>query len=244
MGLLRNIFRRGKHVVRSICGQDVFYKIQVKCEKVRFGNDGASWCIHPDSLSDDSVIYSFGIGEDISFDLELIQTFNASVHAFDPTPRSIELIKNREVPEKFVLHEYGIANYDGKANVFPPQNPNHISHTIVDRGVHNRPAIEVQVHRLNTIMAMLGHKKIDLLKMDIEGMEYQVIEDFLTSGVQAEQMCVEFHHRWPEIGVHQTKRVIEKLNLAGFKIIDISPTGEEYTFKKFSQNHQVVNVSW
>ena len=82
---------------------------------------------------------------------------------------------------------------------------------------------------------MLGHTKIDLLKIDIEGMEYLVIEDFLSSGVQVDQICVEFHHRWLEIGVLQTKRTIEKLNHAGFKIIDISPTGEEYTFKYFSK---------
>jgi len=34
-----------------------------------------------------AVVYSLGIGEDISFDLALIEKYGARVHAFDPTPK-------------------------------------------------------------------------------------------------------------------------------------------------------------
>lgn len=81
-------------------------------------------------------------------------------------------------------------------------------------------------------MQSLGHDRIDLLKMDIEGAEYSVLRDFLSSGVRVGQLLVEFHHRWPEVGIEKTKKAIRELNQAGYRIFNVSPTGEEYSFRK------------
>jgi hypothetical protein len=81
-------------------------------------------------------------------------------------------------------------------------------------------------------MSTLGHRSIDVLKMDIEGAEYDVISDLLSSRVQVDQLLVEFHHRWPEIGLLKTRNTVDQLNSAGFRIFDISPSGEEFSFKK------------
>ena len=51
-------------------------------------------------------IYSFGIGEDISFDTELIGLYSCIVHGFDPTPRSINWIHFNTTPNKFIFHDY------------------------------------------------------------------------------------------------------------------------------------------
>jgi hypothetical protein len=81
-------------------------------------------------------------------------------------------------------------------------------------------------------MQKLGHQKIDILKMDIEGAEYQVIEDLLKSGISVNQLLIEFHHRFPFVGVQKTKDAIKALNNAGYAIMAISRSGEEYTFIK------------
>jgi hypothetical protein len=47
-----------------------------------------------------------------------------------------------------------------------------------------------------------------------------------------DQLLVEFHHRWPEIGLLKTRNTVDQLNSAGFRIFDISPSGEEFSFKK------------
>jgi FkbM family methyltransferase len=170
-----------------------------------------------------------GVGEDISFDLELIRRFGVTVHAFDPTPRSIAWVRGRARPEQFIFHPYGIAAQDGFRQFTPPLDPSHVSHTVLKR--HSPwEAIEVPVCRLSTIMRDLGHASIDLLKMDIEGAEYEVIADLVDSGIDVRQLLVEFHHRWPEVGIAKTKSVIQSLNAAGYQIFNVSASGEEYGF--------------
>ncbi len=219
-------FKRAVHVLR---GLDSWQGAQIEREKLPLGKEGACWCVCPQDLRAGSVVYSFGVGEDISFDLALIERFGLQVQAFDPTPRSIEWLQSQTVPPEFVFHAYGVAGFDGNCAFLPPENPAHVSHTIMKRE-SSRPAIEVPVHRLGTIMKMLGQEQIDLLKMDIEGAEYGVLADMLTSGIPVKQLLVEFHHRWPHIGVEKTKQAIHELNAAGYRIFSVSPSGEEYGF--------------
>jgi FkbM family methyltransferase len=169
------------------------------------------------------------VGEDISFDLTFIQKFGVKVHAFDPTPRSIEWLQGQTLPPEFVFHAYGVAGFDGSCAFLPPEDSSHISHTIVQRA-SSRPAIEVPMHRLGTIMKKLGHASVDLLKMDIEGAEYDVLTDMLTQRIPVKQLLVEFHHRWPEVGIEKTRHAIRSLNEAGYRIFNVSPSGEEYSF--------------
>lgn len=67
--------------------------VQLGCPKINLGNEGASWCVCPTGLSENSIAYSFGVGREISFDIALIQQFGMRVHAFDPTPRSVAWIR-------------------------------------------------------------------------------------------------------------------------------------------------------
>ena len=226
---LQSTARFVKHAVRAFRGQDLWQGAQIKCDRRMLGNDGACWYVCPQDLSASSVVYSMGVGEDISFDLALIQRFGLQVHAFDPTPRSIEWLQNQAVPIEFMFHAYGVASFDGGCAFLPPENPAHVSHTIALQG-SSWPPIEVPVHRLGTIMKMLGHEQIDLLKMDIEGAEYSVLADMLACHLQVKQILVEFHHRWPHIGVEKTKQAIRALNRAGYRIFSVSPGGEEYGF--------------
>lgn len=77
---------------------------------------------------------------------------------------------------------------------------------------------------------MLGHRRLSVLKLDIEGAEYQVLEDVLGSGIPVDQILVEFHHRWKEIGARQTRRAIARLQAAGWCVAHVSESGMEYTF--------------
>ena len=150
----------------------------------RFGSDYGGWNICPTKISPESVIYSFGIGEDMTFDLALINRFKCIVLAFDPTPRSINLLKQQKLPHQFKWFEIGIADYDGRARFFPPENTSYVSHTILKRSQTINKAINVEVCRLSTIYDKFGNNQIDILKMDIEGAEYKVIDDILSTSIR------------------------------------------------------------
>lgn len=201
----------------------------MRCEQAHFGKERAGWSVCPKTLSAQTVVYSFGVGEEVSFDLELIQHFGLTVHAFDPTPKSIAWIRKQALPAQFKFSPYGVADYDGLCRFSAPENDGHVSYTLLDRR-SPWPAIEAPVRRLKTIMSDLGHDKINLLKMDIEGAEYSVLADLLASGIHVDQLLVEFHHRFSEVGVDKTKSAIKALNAAGYRIFSVSPTGEEVGF--------------
>jgi len=160
---------------------------------VRLGTHYGGWWIEPDLLGSDSTVYSVGIGEDISFDLALIDMVGCTVHAFDPTPRSLRWLKSQVLPKEFVIHPYGIADHDGKAPFYPPANREWVSHSIFPIPNSVGPVVPVDFKRFPTVMQLLKHDRLDLLKMDIEGAEYGVLKEILRESLAVKQIAVELH---------------------------------------------------
>lgn len=229
MRFLRSAARKIKHAGRVLLGRDLWVHPDVRCPCEILGNLNAQFAINSELIRQDSTVYSFGIGTDISFDLELIRHFGVEVHAFDPTPRSLSWLQTQEIPTHFHFHDYGVDDSDGVIGFSPPASPEHVSHTIVSRK-GSEPTVWAPVHRVTTIMKDLGHTSIDVLKMDIEGAEYGVICDLLRNAIEVRQLCVEFHHRWAEIGVSKTLEAISALRAHGYRLFHVSDSGEEYSF--------------
>ena len=184
---MKDTLRRARRIVRSVVGTDVYVRRQVKrpTELVggRQGSGFGGWVVDPQPLSEASVVYSAGIGDDVSFDLALIDRFGFTVHAFDPTPESHRWLATQTLPEEFVAHEFGLASHDGVIPFFAHENEEWIAHSTI-KSAHTVPTgVELPVRRLTTVMEQLGHERIDLLKVDIEGAEYEVIDDLVAAGV-------------------------------------------------------------
>jgi hypothetical protein len=84
------------------------------------GSVYGGWTIVPELLDTSSVVYSVGVGNDISFDLELIRRFGATVHGFDPSPLAIEWIAAQDLPANYLFHPWGLSAPDGSADFFAP----------------------------------------------------------------------------------------------------------------------------
>lgn len=227
---MTQIFYTIKLLLKVLLGRSFYVEPDCEFDCEEFGDGYGAWKVVTSALTADSVIYSAGVGEDIGFDCGLIERFGMTIHAFDPTPRSIQWLKQQDLPSEFCMHEYGIADYDGVAYFEPPKNPEHVSHSIVTGtsafvGLENFP-----VRRLKTIMALLGHHQIDVLKLDIEGAEYSVIDDMLAYKIYPAQVLVELHHRFPSINVSQSKALIDKLRQVGYRLFFVSKSKEEFCF--------------
>jgi len=232
---LKNMLRRMRRRVHQSLGHDVRVPVQADCARLFLGTEYGGWCVSPEKLNAQSVVYSFGVGEDISWDLAMIDRFGVTVHAFDPTPKSIAWLKTQDHPPQFQFHDYGIATFDGTAQFTLPGSSN-VSFTMAGTpNQEGQPVVSGQVRRLSTIMDELGHRRVDILKMDIEGAENDVIADLETLKLEIDQLLVEFHHR---IGnrqeVRQTAEAIDTINRMGFRMFFNSIVGKEFSFIKDS----------
>lgn len=197
---------------------------------LRLGSGDGTWCLCPDTIDASSVVYSFGVGYNLSFDRALIARFGVEVHAFDPTPLSIGWIQRQVLPAQLHFHDYGLAAYDGTARFALPEHHG-VSFTMLEPARSKRTA-QGTVRRLPTILDLLGHDRVHLLKLDIEGAEYAVIPDLVACAPRIDQLLIEFHDRLLT-GTNpysQTTAAIEALEAAGLRLFYVSDRGLEYSF--------------
>ncbi|KAL0777360.1 hypothetical protein CaCOL14_006877 [Colletotrichum acutatum] len=149
-------------------------------------------------------IYSFGIGDDSSFEAEMLSRSSAAeMYGFDDTVdgwgKGLEAYPNRTHFFKTAVAEYDY--YD--------------------------EVEKTEFLSINSIMKKLGHDYVDLIKMDIEGDEFPTLESFLgdyAKGGELEgkevpvgQMVIEIHV--PEKGptISQFAEWWERIEEVGFR---------------------------
>lgn len=194
----------------------------------RHGTIYGGWSIIRDSLNKNSIVYSFGLGEDISFDLSIIQKYNCNIYGFDPTPKVIGWLANQNLPNQFNFIPLALSDKDGELTFYSPEIEENVSHTVINH--HNSKEITVNSKCIKSIMNDLRHNHIDLLKMDIEGFEYGVIENMVSENIYPKQLLVEFHHFFPEIGNKKTEKMIKFLEKNNYKLYSIADSFCEYSF--------------
>jgi FkbM family methyltransferase len=215
-----------RKLYRVLKGKDFFYRTTVDAPAKRFGSAYGGWWVLPEYLDDRSVVLSIGLGEDVSFDLALHEATGCTVHGFDPTPKSLSYLKSISLPKVFHIHPYALSERDGELRFNLPQNSGHVSGSL--ETIASEKSMTVECKRLETIMDELGINKIDLLKMDIEGSEYKVIEDLVASEIRPGQLLVEYHHFFDSVSNAKTKKSIALLLANGYALFRIE--GYNYSF--------------
>lgn len=181
----------------------------------RLGSDYGGWSVPLSWLGPDAICYCAGVGEDITFDLALIAATGAVVHAFDPTPRAVAHVRAAAAGQpKFVLHPEGLWKSDTTQRFYAPRDPAHVSHSILNLQA-TRAYFDAPCRRLSSKMRELGHPRLDLLKLDVEGAEYAVLDSLLEDQVWPRILCVEFDSRSP---FRETVRALRVLLANGYRI--------------------------
>jgi FkbM family methyltransferase len=211
-----------------------FLRPRVRIEKKWLGSIYGGFYVHPTILKPQDLVVSIGIGKDISFDLALINKYNLRVYAFDPTPKSLEWLKSQSLPSTFQYADYGLdATVNGEVTFYLPKDERAVSASTKMSDVMNEAqAIKVQMRTFDNIILNLPSKHIAILKMDIEGSEYEVLETlFKDPEVQIDQILVEFHDRmFKDIDPHLSKKSAAFLAQKGYVPFGCSVSSEEISF--------------
>ena len=211
----------------------IFKTPELKINKEWFGNQYGGFFVHPNNLNHESIVYSLGIGTDISFDKSIINRFNCKIYAFDPTPKSIDWVKKNVKEDNFKMHNFGISDKTENRIFYLPKNDDYVSGSIKKiKTVDHNKHIDLNFKSVKEVMKQNGHNSINLLKMDIEGSEYDVLENILEEKIHIDQLVVEFHPHLIKKGKKLTAEIFNKMNEKGFKCFAISQSYSEFSFIK------------
>lgn len=148
----------------------------------------------------------------MSFEIELARISQGCVLVFDPSPTGINTVEHIDT-SNLTFYPVGMAAKTALYEFSLPENPQEGSYSVAREGLEKTT---FECWSLETIMEKHGHSSIDLLKMDIEGFEYDIIDCFLEKSIPIRQICVEFH---PWLKPARTLKTIGKLHRAGYRII-------------------------
>jgi len=178
---------------------------------------GNSWTIHPDAFSGNSQVLCAGAGSDISFEIQLGRKLGHAVLLLYPSPTGLKTWQSVGASCDFISFlPVALAGEDGSLILSEPLDDDEGSFRSL--GDTSESCITVPCRSVQSLMKERGWNSLDLLKMDIEGAEYAVIDSILRSNIVIRQICVEFHHGK---GFTSTRRetisAILRLRKAGFR---------------------------
>lgn len=219
-----------KLFLKRVSGRELWLRRDVQYEVRK--SDG--WFYIPGLLDKDSIVYSIGVGDLIDFDLDLIAHHGVMVHAFDPTPFAADWVQGQSLPAEFVFHPWAASGSDGTLRLYRRVNTrgkrSEVMWTAEDNAGDADDFIDAPAYTVASLMRELGHDSVDLLKMDVEGAEYDILAGLEGTGCLPKQLLVEYHHRFPSIGKQKTADSIKMLRRLGYRVFGISETGREVCF--------------
>lgn len=224
---------------RALLGSDIVVPVGLSVATEFHGSTCGGWSILADSLTPASIVYSFGIGEDATFDVAVMAKYGCPVFAFDPTPRSVDWVRREVTSPLFRFEATALADHDGVLELYFPSNPDFVSTSLEKSSAMSGASFSAPCASLGSIMARLGHPSVEVLKMDIEGAEYSVLMQALHSGAlrHVRQLLVEFHHWMPPFTLRHTRTALDHLAGAGFRVAWVSPGGHEILFVQTAAIH-------
>jgi FkbM family methyltransferase len=187
---------------------------------IELGTAYGSWIMPGDVIDSSWNCYLAGAGGDVSLDLELVRRYGVTTRSFDPVLDYVEraVREGRDEP-RFSAHHAAIAVADGPVRM-------QITHDAESQSVSgarlydSHSFVEVPGRSLRSLMAELGDERIDLLKLDIEGSEYQLLPSLDLDGLGVKVLAVQLHHNG---SVKAARRLMSALDEQGYDLVACCP---------------------
>lgn len=163
----------------------------------RFGSIWGGWDIDISLVNDGDLILSGGIANDTSFEQSLYKVKKCKFIGVDPNQSSKAHCEGLTFKNDYIFIKAGLSNKSGRYKTYDGIKCESIG-----------------------IQELINKNDFSLIKMDIEGGEYECIES-VSNWRNVKQVAVEFHHWVPAYNktIEMTYSAINKLKLDGFKCV-------------------------
>jgi len=203
-----------------------FYSHRFGIERIAAGH-----FVHT-GLDENSVVLDCGLGDNADFSSAIIARFGSQCYGVDPTRKHQQSLASIACRHGSHLKHVPVALAAATEWMTFYEPLDQISGSLFREHVNANNAVSYQVpsSSFEDLLGKLGLAQVDLLKLDIEGAEYEVltsIGDKTLAGIQ--QIVVEFHHYCvPRFPASQTRNTIARLKWLGFQPYSVD--GINYLF--------------
>lgn len=208
----------------------------------KLGTNYGGWFVPKQmELTEESVCYLGGVGEDASFDVLLQSKYGCHIFSIDPTERARkhyqELIfklpfSGNIQPDyfstisgvdfdisKMTFVPIGLWDCKDELHFYKQDNSSYVSQSLIETMFSKNYDI-VPVDSISGLMKQYGHTSIDLLKIDIEGAECRVLHSMLDDNIYPKYVLVEFDlYLKHKDTSNETKTIIQRLLSTGYKVV-------------------------
>ncbi len=181
-----------------------------------------NYYIFRNTFANGSTIIDVGCGFDADFSVYMIEKYGLKSIGIDPTLKHKDALAkiSQNMGGKFRHILAAISSHDGKISF--NESLKNISgsilqsHTNVQDGMIRK--YEVDSVSLKKLPEYVGLKKIEYIKLDIEGAEYDLIRQLRAEDVVAyDQLFIEFHHHATNYSQKDTVDCVKKMKSLGFE---------------------------
>jgi FkbM family methyltransferase len=214
---LRSPWKRGYAIRRRamLAALAVGTPVRPRPDLERLGSDYGGWTVPVDLIEPGWRCLCAGAGIDVTFDLTLAERFGATVITVDPTEESRDHVARADPDGRLEFVPAALWQTDGELEMFVAADPTHRTLSSDDLQGTGR-SVRVPARSV----ASFG--PVDLVKLDIEGAEYDVLP-LLDTHVRV--LCVEMH---PTRGVSAALGAFRALRAGGFELV--ARHGADFTF--------------
>lgn len=226
------------HVQQTTCGNT---------ERIGTIVDHYTICRDALNLTAESVVYSFGVSDDLSLELGLINQYGVHVYAFGLSDEMYMFIEQEKIKghisDNLHFYPWGLWYFDGFLLMTEGKRG---KFSIINRDPTYSTGKYQQkpVFTLRSLMRKLGHRTLSLLKLDVDGAEYEVLNSLLEDAssplennkhqaVPTSQLLVQFNRITfdPKYGfgvsAPEVNKIIQRLNAIGLYTFHLEPYNVE-----------------
>jgi FkbM family methyltransferase len=173
-------------------------------------------------LSDLNVVIDIGANVGL-FSLYMLKKRNCKqIYAIEPTKKAYEQLSDLlRIEPNASVHKLAVHNFNGKSKIKSVEDNSTISGFVDDVHPYNQHKIteeEVDVIKLTDFINNNNLKHIDLIKIDIEGLEYDVIDSLSDSDLlKSNRYLIEYHLA----KIKNIKKIVERFKFLGYNILNI-----------------------
>jgi FkbM family methyltransferase len=182
-----------------------------------------------DFLTSDSIVFDLG-GYEGEWTSDIYARFNCNVYVFEPVSEFANIIKQRFAKnEKIKVYAIGLAEKNSEVLITIDKFASRIGAD--DSSA--KPTEKIQLKSFTEFITENRITTIDLLKINIEGAEFPLLEDLSATGTLGNIKCllIQFHN-FAENAIARRKKLQEELSKTHVKLFDYAFVWECWKLKR------------